>query len=48
LRRTPIATLTGLSPYRDQSSNLLTSLGWADGILDLPTVLGAAGLTRLP
>lgn len=23
-------------PYRDQSSNLLTSLAWADGILDLP------------
>ncbi|MDB5393222.1 MAG: molybdenum cofactor synthesis domain protein, partial [Rhodospirillales bacterium] len=23
--------------YRDQSSNLLTSLSWADGILDLPT-----------
>jgi molybdopterin molybdotransferase len=23
-------------PYRDQSSNLLTSLSWADGILDLP------------
>jgi molybdopterin molybdotransferase len=22
--------------YRDQSSNLLTSLAWADGILDLP------------
>ena len=27
-------------PYRDQSSNLLTSLAWADGILDLP--VGAA------
>jgi molybdopterin molybdotransferase len=27
-------------PYRDQSSNLLTSLAWADGILDLPA--GAA------
>ena len=24
------------APYRDQSSNLLTSLAWADGILDLP------------
>jgi molybdopterin molybdotransferase len=24
------------TPYRDQSSNLLTSLAWADGILDLP------------
>jgi molybdopterin molybdotransferase len=23
-------------PYRDQSSNLLTSLTWADGLLDLP------------
>ncbi len=23
-------------PYRDQSSNLLTSLSWADGVLDLP------------
>jgi molybdopterin molybdotransferase len=23
-------------PYRDQSSNLITSLAWADGILDLP------------
>jgi molybdopterin molybdotransferase len=23
-------------PFRDQSSNLLTSLAWADGILDLP------------
>ncbi len=23
--------------YRDQSSNLLTSLSWADGLLDLPT-----------
>jgi molybdopterin molybdotransferase len=28
--------------YRDQSSNLLTSLSWADGILDLP-----AGVTEL-
>jgi molybdopterin molybdotransferase len=28
-------------PYRDQSSNLLTSLAWADGILDLP--VGASG-----
>jgi molybdopterin molybdotransferase len=27
----PVATL-----YRDQSSNLLTSLAWADGLLDLP------------
>jgi molybdopterin molybdotransferase len=24
------------APYRDQSSNLLTSLAWADGLLDLP------------
>lgn len=23
-------------PYRDQSSNLITSLAWADGLLDLP------------
>jgi molybdopterin molybdotransferase len=28
--------------YRDQSSNLLTSLSWADGILDLP-----AGISEL-
>jgi molybdopterin molybdotransferase len=28
-------------PYRDQSSNLLTSLSWADGVLDLP--VGPAG-----
>lgn len=30
-------------PYRDQSSNLLTSLSWADGILDLPA--GPSGFT---
>jgi molybdopterin molybdotransferase len=42
LREFPRARLTwaGGAPraelYRDQSSNLLTSLSWADGILDLP------------
>ena len=28
-------------PYRDQSSNLLTSLSWADGLLDLPAGLSS-------
>ncbi len=28
-------------PYRDQSSNLLTSLAWADGLLDLPVGIDA-------
>jgi molybdopterin molybdotransferase len=30
-------------PYRDQSSNLLTSLAWADGILDLPVGPSSVG-----
>jgi molybdopterin molybdotransferase len=37
--RVRLAWIDGLPhamPYRDQSSNLLTSLAWADGILDLP------------
>ena len=42
LREFPRVRLTWIDgaphaePYRDQSSNLLTSLSWADGILDLP------------
>jgi len=42
LREFPRVRLTWIDgvphamPYRDQSSNLLTSLAWADGILDLP------------
>ena len=40
--RVRLAWIDGLPhamPYRDQSSNLLTSLAWADGILDLPVGL---------
>jgi molybdopterin molybdotransferase len=38
LREFPRVRLEGgrAAPYHDQSSNLLTSLSWADGILDLP------------
>jgi len=48
LREFPRVRLTWIGgtphaePYRDQSSNLLTSLAWADGILDLPA--GISGL----
>ena len=36
VRLTWVEGLPCAAPYRDQSSNLLTSLAWADGILDLP------------
>ncbi len=46
LREFPRARIDGGRAvlYRDQSSNLLTSLAWADGLLDLPEGIGALGV----